>query len=361
MKIYLVGGAIRDRLLGLPVTERDWVVVGTTPEEMLKLGYRPVGKNFPVFLHPKTHEEYALARTERKIAKGYKGFKFYADPGVTLEEDLKRRDLTVNAIAEATDGTLIDPFDGQKDIEQKILRHVSSAFAEDPVRILRIARFAARFGGFSIHATTMQLMQNMVAAGEVAALVPERVWQELYRTLTLPTPERFFTILNDCGALAILFPELILHYKIALKRLKNAAAVTTSATIRFTALVNILDIAALKTLCARAKVPAEFRDLALLVIKYQGNFDNALDLSAEELLTTLEQLDAFRRPKRFADFMLACAAHKKQQYHAQVERFKLAHTKARQVLAAPLLRQGLKGNEIKQEMHRLRVESIKAQ
>jgi len=208
MNIYCVGGAVRDELLGLPIQDRDFVVVGATPEAMVKLGYRPVGKDFPVFLHPDTHEEYALARTERKTAKGYKGFQVHAAPDVTLEQDLARRDLTINAIAKSSNGDIIDPFHGQRDIQAKVLRHVSTAFAEDPVRILRLARFAARFTEFSVADDTMQLMHEMVGAGEVDALVPERVWQELAKGLMEAKPSRMFEVLRSCGALARIFPEL---------------------------------------------------------------------------------------------------------------------------------------------------------
>lgn len=208
MKIYLVGGAVRDELLGIPYHEKDWVVVGATAEEMLAKGYRQVGKDFPVFLHPKTNEEYALARTERKVSKGYTGFTFNAAPEVTLEEDLQRRDLTINAIAKAEDGTIIDPFHGREDLQNKILRHVSPAFSEDPVRILRIARFAARYGDFTIAPETLALMKQMVVSGEVDALVPERVWKEWQRALSEKHPEKFFEVLAACGAMAILFPEI---------------------------------------------------------------------------------------------------------------------------------------------------------
>ena len=214
LRVYLVGGAVRDKLLGLPVTERDWVVVGASPEEMLRRGFKAVGKDFPVFLHPRTKEEYALARTERKTGPGYRGFAFHAAPDVTLEQDLARRDLTINAIAETTDGELVDPFGGKRDLEQRLLRHVSPAFAEDPVRILRLARFAARYHrlGFKVAPETMALCQRMVAAGEVDALVPERVWQELAKALMEPSPEVFITVLRECGALARLMPEVDISY-----------------------------------------------------------------------------------------------------------------------------------------------------
>ena len=358
MKIYLVGGAVRDKLLGLSVKERDWVVVGATPEEMLKLGYKPVGKDFPVFLHPKTYEEYALARTERKTGKGYKGFKFYADPKVTLEDDLKRRDLTINAMAQTPGGELIDPFNGQKDLENKILKHVSEAFAEDPVRILRIARFAARFGDFTIHQSTMQLMHDIVTAGEIDALVPERVWQELYRALSLECPWRFFEVLKDCTALKILFPEIAEQFQSAIKTLKAATKLSHKETIRFAALASPLDQKATENLCSRIRAPSEYKDLALLVIKYQKNFYNALNLTADELLTTLEQTDAFRRPKRFSDFLLACEANSKNIPSQQIQKLQTAHKIAMEISIQPLLEKGLTGEKINKELHRLRVIAI---
>lgn len=348
MKIYLVGGAVRDQLLGLPVTERDWVVVGATPEQMSKLGYKPVGKDFPVFLHPTTHEEYALARTERKISKGYTGFTFYADPNVTLEEDLQRRDLTINAIAKTADGELIDPFNGKTDLENKTLRHVSEAFAEDPVRILRIARFAARFGDFVIYPTTMSLMHEMVQAGEVDALVPERVWQELQRALGLSFPWRFFEVLKDCHALAKLFPEVDAQ---AVENLKAAVSLSTKPEIRFAALLG--------TACraqALGKVPREYRDLALLVSKYQPKVHDSLNLTAEELLTTLEHVDAFRRPDRFADFLVACEACGASS--PQCARFCVAYEIAMQIPIQPILDQGLQGEAINKELHQQRERAI---
>lgn len=354
MEIYLVGGAVRDRLLGLLVKERDFVVVGATPEEMLKLGYKPVGKDFPVFLHPKTHEEYALARTERKVSKGYTGFEFYADPEVTLEEDLKRRDLTINAIAETLEGKLIDPFNGKQDLENKILRHVSEAFAEDPVRILRVARFASRFGDFTVHPTTMHLMRDIVKAGEVDALVAERVWQELYRTLGLSFPWRFFEVLKDCKALPILFPELDKPFSQIIKILKAVTALTIKEPIRFAALFSYIDQREIESLCMRVKVPGNYRDLALLVNKYQHDFHNSLKLNSEELLTMLEHVDAFRRPKRFADFLLACEANSIKIPSRQFEKLSKAHKLAAQVSVKVILDRGFTGEMINKELHRQR-------
>ncbi len=358
MEIYLVGGAVRDRLLGLPVRERDFVIVGATPEEMLKLGYKPVGKDFPVFLHPKTHEEYALARTERKVSKGYTGFEFHADPSVTLEEDLRRRDLTINAIAETLDGELIDPFNGKQDLENKVLRHVSEAFAEDPVRILRVARFASRFGDFTIHPATMHLMRHIVKAGEIDALVAERVWQELYRTLGLSFPWRFFEVLKDCKALPILFPEIDKSFPKIIKVLRAVTALTTKESIRFAALLSYLDQRGIESLCMRVKIPGTYRDLALLVNKYQHDFHSALKLNSEELLILLEHVDAFRRPKRFTDFLLACEAGSTKIPSQQFEKLSKAHKLAAQVSVKLILDRGFTGERINKELHRQRKVAI---
>ena len=309
MKIYLVGGAVRDTLLGLPMHERDWVVVGATPEQMLALGYKPVGKDFPVFLHPKTNEEYALARTERKTAPGYRGFVFHADSDVTLEQDLYRRDLTINAIVQDEHGQLIDPCNGQADLQQKILRHVSPAFSEDPVRILRIARFAARFHnlGFYIANETLVLMQQMVRNGEVDALVAERVWQECERALGEKNPQVFFSVLQHCGALAIIFPEIDSATN-SLIAVQQCALLTDDKTARFAALCIDLAEAPLLALCQRLGAPNEYRDLALRVAAYRTHYHEALKLPAEEIIELFEQLDLFRRPHRLEPFLMACEA-----------------------------------------------------
>jgi tRNA nucleotidyltransferase (CCA-adding enzyme) len=291
VKAYLVGGAVRDELLGLPVKERDYVVVGATPEEMVRLGFKPVGKDFPVFLHPKTHEEYALARTERKSGRGYKGFTVYASPEVTLEEDLKRRDLTINAMAKDEDGRLIDPFGGKKDLEARVLRHVSEAFAEDPVRILRVARFAARFG-FSVHETTMALMRRMVESGEADFLVPERVWQEFSRGLAEPRPERMFEVLEECGFLKKTFPEL----KAWPERFSG------SVPVRFAVLAWPLGEKEVQALCERLRAPSEVRELALAAARSQEGLKKS---APEALLGVLKGADAFRRPERFAELLEA--------------------------------------------------------
>lgn len=295
MKIYLVGGAIRDQLLGLPVKERDWVVVGATPEEMTSLGFRPVGKAFPVFLHPDTHEEYALARTERKVGKGYKGFTFYTDPSVTLEEDLTRRDLTINAIAQDADGTLIDPYDGQTHLKHQLFHHVSDAFAEDPVRILRLARFAAKLPEFTVSDETNKLMQQMVCNGEVDALVAERVWQELERALNETNPNRFFDVLAECDALDKLFPDLSTRPDIAIENL--------SGMQRFALLLHNQSADHIKSLCKTYSIPNTYRDLALQVALSQASYEHLKNPTADLLFQFIKQTDALRRPERLNDLL----------------------------------------------------------
>ena len=316
MKIYLVGGALRDRLLGLPVSDRDWLVVGATPEEMAQRGYLPVGRDFPVFLHPQTREEYALARTERKSAPGYRGFTIHAAPDVTLEQDLARRDLTINSIALpaelAGDGsqfslspeTLVDPFHGQRDLRDKVLRHVTDAFREDPVRILRVARFAARFHQFGVAPETMALMREMVDAGEVDALVPERVWQELARGLMEARPSRMFAVLQDCGALARLLPELD-PAAARMQALDRAAQIGAPLPVRFACVMRGLG-PALPALCERWRVPIEERDLALLVDREGRRIDAATELDAAQVMDLLERCDAIRKPQRFEQALQAC-------------------------------------------------------
>jgi tRNA nucleotidyltransferase (CCA-adding enzyme) len=291
VKIYTVGGAVRDELLGLPVKERDYVVVGATPEEMVKQGFKPVGKDFPVFLHPQTHEEYALARTERKSGPGYKGFTVHAAPGVTLEEDLKRRDLTINAIAKGEDGVLIDPFQGRKDLKAGMLRHVSEAFAEDPVRILRVARFAARFG-FEVHPETMQLMRRMVEEGEADYLVAERVWQEFSKGLLEAHPQRMFEVLERSGLSTKLIPELATP-PAAITRLSSAAE-------RFALLTWPLAEAEVDALCQRLRAPNEVRELAITGCRSREKLNAS---TPEKLLEVLKTADAFRRPERFAELL----------------------------------------------------------
>jgi len=314
MKIYVVGGAVRDALLGLPVQDHDHVVVGATPEQMAAAGFRPVGKDFPVFLHPKTQEEYALARTERKTAPGYHGFVFHTSPDVTLEDDLVRRDLTINAMARGDDGIVVDPYGGQRDLEARLFRHVSAAFAEDPVRILRVARFAARFAEFRVADETNALMRGMVEAGEADALVPERVWQEVARGLMERRPSRMFAVLRDCGALARIMPELDALWGRphpqeadsgvrAMRVVDHAAASGQTLAVRFAALVQDAD--AIDSLCKRLKVPNDCRDLALMTAREHGSIGGVQGEPAERLVALFSRCDAYRKPERFADMLLA--------------------------------------------------------
>ena len=345
MRVYVVGGAVRDELLGLAVKDRDYVVVGASPEQMAAQGFRPVGADFPVFLHPGTHEEYALARTERKTAPGYRGFVFHAAPDVTLEQDLARRDLTINAMAreviDGGQGKLIDPFGGENDLKAGVLRHVSAAFSEDPVRILRVARFAARFG-FRVADATLALMRAMAASGEVDALVSERVWQELARGLMEPMPSKMFQVLSDCGALAKILPEVERLFGVPQQKeshpeidagvhvmlvVDQAAARGLSLAARFAALTHDLgkgitpreqwprhpgheesSADLVKALCARIRAPGDCRDLAVAAARWHGQVHRALELDAEKLLQLLEGADALRRPERFAELLDACAA-----------------------------------------------------
>jgi tRNA nucleotidyltransferase (CCA-adding enzyme) len=342
METYLVGGAVRDELLGRPVGERDWVVVGATPAELEALGFRAVGRDFPVFLHPETHEEHALARLERKVAPGYRGFTTDFAPTVTLEQDLARRDLTINAMARAADGRLVDPHGGQADLERRLLRHVSSAFVEDPVRILRVARFAARFApqGFSIAPETMELMRRMVADGEADALVPERVWRELERALGEPQPRAAIEALRGCGALRVLLPEVDALFGVPqppqhhpevdtgehlLLALQAAAARGASVPVRFAVLLHDVGkaltpqeelprhiahetrgLAAIEAACARLRAPQEHRELALLASRFHTTVHRGMELRASTMLELFEACDAFRRPARFHELLEAC-------------------------------------------------------
>jgi tRNA nucleotidyltransferase (CCA-adding enzyme) len=400
MKTYLVGGAVRDRLLGLPVKERDWVVVGATPEAMVADGFRPVGREFPVFLHPRTREEYALARTERKVAAGYHGFTFHADPDVTLEQDLERRDLTINAIAEDADGHLIDPFGGRGDLEARVLRHVSEAFREDPVRILRLARFMARFRslGFRVADETLALCRAMVEDGEVDALVPERVWQEMAKALMEPTPSAFVELLRDCGALARLIPELDRLFGVPQRKdyhpeidtgvhvmmaLDQSVALSDELPVRFAVLVHDLGkgttaaadlprhpgheergVPQVEEVCRRLKVPNACRDLARLVARYHLQCHRAMELRPVTLVRLLERLDAFRKPERVAQFVRACEADARgrkglqDKDYPQARHLLAAFDAARGVDARPFVEQGLKGPEIAEAVHRARVEAV---
>ena len=292
MKAYVVGGAVRDELLGLPVQDRDFVVVGATPEEMTAQGFRPVGRDFPVFLHPRTHEEYALARTERKSGRGYKGFTVHAAPDVTLEEDLRRRDLTINAMARDEEGNLVDPFGGRRDLESRLLRHVSEAFSEDPVRILRVARFAARFG-FAVAPETMALMKQMVRSGEADYLVPERVWQEFAKGLAEAQPQRMLEVLRECSLAAKLLPEVR----------SVPQSWEGSLAARFALLAWPLAEAEAQALCDRLKPPGEVRDLALLAARHRERLRTASSAGPQDLLDLLKSTDALRRPARFAELL----------------------------------------------------------
>lgn len=357
MEIYLVGGAVRDQLLGIPVLERDWVVVGAQPQDLLNLGYRPVGKDFPVFLHPETKEEYALARTERKTAPGYKGFQFYAAPDVTLEEDLKRRDLTINAIAQTQAGEIIDPYNGQNDLQLRILRHVSPAFIEDPVRILRIARFASRFGDFTIAPETLELMQAMVKQGEVNALVAERVWQEWQTALSERWPQRFFVVLAQCGALPILFSELEKNPS-GLRALQKAAECSATLPVRFAVLCHALPLKNIRAL-QRYRVPKEYLDLALMVAQYHEIFQTIVNKGAEELLQLLESLDAFRRLERLELFLSACELiDESPMASVKSQRLRKAFSLAASVDPLPIVQQGLKGADIGKAIHAQQLQKI---
>lgn len=375
MKIYLVGGSVRDELLSLPVKDHDYVVVGSTPEEMARLGYRPVGKDFPVFLHPQSHEQYALARTERKISRGYKGFEVYAAPEVTLQEDLARRDLTINAIAKDQDGNIIDPFDGVADLEAGLLRHISPAFSEDPVRVLRTARFAARFG-FRIAPETLALMNDMVHNGEVDALVPERVWQEFARGLMEHKPSRMFYALRECGALTRIMPEVDALFGVpqpaqhhpeidtglhSMLVIDYAASQNYSLPVRFAALTHDLgkgttppqewprhighearSVQLVRDLSERIRTPNDERDLALLAARYHGDVHRAAELRPTTIADMLQAVDAYRKPERFEEFLQACACdfHGRPGYadkpYPQVERLRAALDAARSVDAGAI-------------------------
>ncbi len=401
MKTYLVGGAVRDRLLGLPVQERDWVVTGATPAELAALGYKPVGKDFPVFLHPETGEEHALARTERKTGKGYHGFEFFAAPEVTLEQDLQRRDLTLNAIAEA-DGKLVDPYGGERDLRARLLRHVSPAFVEDPVPVLRVARFAARFAplGFTVAPETLALMGDMAENGEVDALVPERVWQETLKALKASKPSVYFEVLRACGALKRVFPELDRLWGVpqpakwhpeidtglhVMMVLDQAARLSSEPTVRYAALTHDLgkgttpkdilphhygheerSVKLVEALCERLKTPKEFRELAVLVARQHGLVHKAEEIRADTLLRLLESVDAFRRPERFELFLTACEADHRGRTgledtpFPQADYLRRAFAAARRVDTASLDTAKLKGAEIGERLKQKRLEAVRA-
>jgi tRNA nucleotidyltransferase (CCA-adding enzyme) len=402
MQIYRVGGAVRDALLGRDVHDHDWVVVGATPEQMMDAGYLPIGKDFPVFLHPETREEYALARTERKTARGYHGFAFRAAPDVTLEQDLARRDLTINAMAQDADGRIIDPFDGQADLQRKVLRHVTEAFREDPVRILRVARFAARLADFGIAAETLELMRGMVADGEVDALVPERVWQELARGLMEARPSRMFELLRECGALARVLPEVDRLWGVPQRAdyhpevdtgvhlmmvLDMSARLQAPLAVRFACLTHDLgkgttpeDILPrhighekrsadlLKGVCERLRVPTDCRELARVVAYEHGNIHRCAEFGAAALVRLLERCDAFRKPQRFEEVLLACECDARgrlglqERAYPQRELLLSVLTAARAVdtatIAAQAREQGLTGDQIGARIQKVRTEVV---
>jgi len=359
MRVYVVGGAVRDELLGLPVADRDWVVVGATPEQMIAAGYRPVGRDFPVFLHPGTKEEYALARTERKSGRGYRGFTVYAAPGVTLEEDLRRRDLTINAMARTEDGKLVDPFGGERDLRAGVLRHVSEAFAEDPVRILRVARFAARFD-FRVADETAALMRRMVEAGEVEDLVPERVWQELAKGLGERHPRRLLEVLADCGALARLLPEVIPDESL-FAALARAARADAPLAVRFALLAWPLDERGALSLCDRLRLPNEVRDLALTVCRCLKAIRGADRATPAGLLETLKCADALRRGERFGELLaVARLAEPGASLERALGRLTLALEAARGVDAASIAQAAGSGRDIPARLDRAREQAIAA-
>ena len=405
MQTYMVGGAVRDALLGLPVNDHDWVVVGATPQEMIAGGYLPVGKDFPVFLHPQTREEYALARTERKTARGYHGFAFHAEPNVTLEQDLARRDLTINAIAQDEHGKLIDPFGGQADLKKRLLRHVTVAFREDPVRILRVARFAARFADFSLAPETHALMREMVEAGEVDSLVAERVWQELARGLMEDMPSRMFEVLRECGALARLLPEVERLWGVPQRAdyhpevdtgvhlmmvMDMSARLKATLPVRFACLTHDLgkgttpaeilpkhigheerSARLLKKLCERLRVPTECRELADVVAREHGNIHRSEEFGAAALVRLLERCDAFRKPQRFDQVLLACECDARgrlgleEKPYPQRQRLLAALEAAQSVptheIAAEAQERQLDGPRIGEMIHKARVKAVAAQ
>ena len=402
MEIYQVGGAVRDALLGLPVQDRDWVVVGATPEELVAQGFLPVGKDFPVFLHPLTREEHALARTERKTAQGYRGFAVQAQPNVTLQEDLARRDLTINAIAQSAEGRLIDPYGGQADLQARVFRHVTAAFAEDPVRILRLARFAARFPDFSVATETLALMRQMVDAGEIDALVSERVWQELSRGLMQERPSRMFEVLRSCGALARLLPEVDRLWGVPQRAeyhpeidtgvhlmmvMDMSAQLQAPLGVRFACLMHDLgkgttpvhllprhlgheerSARLLQGVCQRLRVPVDCKDLADLVAREHGNIHRSAELGPQALLRLLERCDALRKPARFDEIVLACECDARgrlglaEQPYPQRARLQAALALALSVptaqIAAQAQQQGLKGEHIGEKVRRARLQAL---
>ena len=366
MNFFLVGGAVRDKLLGHTIQDKDWVVVGATPEQMLEAGYTPVGKDFPVFLHPQTKEEYALARTERKTGKGYTGFSFYAASDVTLEDDLARRDLTINAIAETPAGKIIDPYNGQADIKQRVLRHVTDAFSEDPVRILRVARFAARFHhlGFTIAEETQQLMRDMVSNGEADHLVAERVWQEFLKALKGPTPHIFLQTLKETDALSIIMPEvaeLVTKSDEPIKALLKASSLSKDPEIRFASLVHYLgeEKNKLRNLCKNLKVPSSYKDLAELTATHKPSMENIFNSEPENVLKLYEKADAFRRQERFEKF-LQCFSFITQVNEPHVlTQYALSTLESlKEITPVPFLKEGYKGKELGEKIRNARLTKI---
>ncbi|KEQ16964.1 multifunctional CCA addition/repair protein [Endozoicomonas numazuensis] len=368
MNIFLVGGAVRDKLLNLPVKDHDWVVVGSSPQQMIDQGFQPVGQDFPVFLHPETKEEYALARTERKSGHGYNGFVFHTAPDVTLEEDLIRRDLTINAIAEDEQGNIHDPYNGQTDLKQKLLRHVSPAFQEDPLRILRVARFAARFHhlGFSVAPETMKLMRSMVDSGEASYLVAERVWQETSRALCEPNPEIFFKVLSACNAMSVVMPEWTPFLKkdsTGMKSLQVAASRQESPEVRFAAtFANELELnqEMIKALVKRLKTPSQFSEMANLTFQYSGDLiEHSADREPERWMTLFEKTDAFRRTERFEAFLKACSciaeAQEKPLPKNRQEMLKALLALCLSMNAKEIVAQGFKGKAVGEQLRKTRV------
>lgn len=402
MQVYLVGGAVRDQLLNINVYDQDWVVVGASPEQMLEAGFTPVGKDFPVFLHPKTKQEHALARTERKTGSGYTGFACYYAPDVSLEEDLMRRDLTINAMAQDPHGHIIDPYGGQRDLQLRILRHVSDAFVEDPLRVLRVARFAAKLShlGFTIADETKQLMQTISLSGELAHLTPERVWQEWHKSLSTHNPEIFLSVLHECGALKVILPELDRLFGVpqpekwhpeidsgihTLLVAAQAARLSSSLTIRFAAQVHDLGkgvtpesewpshkmhchtgVKIIKKLCERIRVPNEFKELALLVCEQHSNIHRAAELKASTKLKILDKLDVWRKPERLNDVLLCCQADHAGRLgcentpYPQKAIFEAAYQAAQSVVVKDIVANGLQGKAIREEMEKRRIAAIAA-
>ena len=359
MQIYKVGGAVRDRLLDLPVSDIDWLVVGATVEQMQAQGFRPVGADFPVFLHPNTGQEYALARTERKSGRGYGGFTFHASPEVTLEEDLIRRDLTINAMAEDEQGQVYDPYGGQADLQQRLLRHVSPAFAEDPLRVLRVARFAARYAalGFQVAEETLELMRQISASGELQALTAERSWKEIERALMEDQPQVFIHVLRDCGALHELMPELDAACA-SLAALEHAARHQQPLHVRWACLLLGLDPQAIDALNRRFKAPRECQELALLVGQFAGQCHEARALQPAQLLELLQKFDVYRRPQRFEAYLAACAMDAGKEDYPQADYLRGAAAAARAVDVKPLVANGLGGQALGEAIKQERMKAL---